>query len=102
MSDLAGGQCWYCHTALGPLDYGRADTCKNCGRDTKTCKGCVHFDATANNQCHENQAERVVDKERSNFCDYFKPSSQNRAKDLAGPSSKDAVRAAAEALFKKK
>jgi rRNA maturation protein Nop10 len=68
-----GGNCWNCGSALTVLDYGRADTCRKCGRDTKVCKGCQFYDKDAHNQCHETQAERVVDKERSNFCDYFKP-----------------------------
>jgi hypothetical protein len=39
----------------------------------------------------------VVEKERSNFCDYFKPGSPKAVGDPAA-----AARAAAEALFKKK
>lgn len=93
-----GGTCWYCGEQLGPLDYGRADTCKKCGRDTKACKGCQNYDTSANNHCHEDQAERVVDKERSNFCDYFKPKSGKGT----SSNSRDAMKAAAEALFKKK
>lgn len=97
MSDKKGGNCWNCGTELSPIDYGRNDSCPNCGRDTKTCKGCGFFNPSYNNQCKENQAERVVDKEKSNFCDYFTPS----AKKGAGTPGKDALKAAAEALFKK-
>jgi hypothetical protein len=93
-----GGNCWNCGAALTALDYGRADTCKSCGRDTKTCKGCVNFDANAQNQCRESQAERVVEKERSNFCDWFKPAGGGGS----GAASRDSMKAAAEALFKKK
>ncbi|MCM2279641.1 MAG: hypothetical protein NDJ89_16325 [Oligoflexia bacterium] len=93
-----GGNCWNCGAELTALDYGRSDTCRKCGRDTKTCKGCEHFDPMANNQCHENQAERVLEKERSNFCDYFRP----RAGSGASAASRDAMKSAAEALFKKK
>lgn len=97
MNSHQGGSCWNCGNHLTALDYGRGDTCSNCGRDTKVCKGCEFFDPTSNNQCRENQAERVVDKERSNFCDYFKPSSH---KGTEGRSATD-LKAAAEALFKK-
>jgi hypothetical protein len=93
-----GGNCWNCGAELGPLDYGRADTCKQCGRDTKTCRGCEHHDRSANNECRENQAERVLEKERSNFCDYFRP----KAGIGGGAAARDAMKAAAEALFKKK
>lgn len=98
MSDN-GGTCWNCSTPLMALDYGRADRCPKCGRDTKACKGCIHYDPSYNNSCRENQAERVVDKERSNFCDYFKPKSGGSA---AAGSSRDAMKAAADSLFKKK
>jgi len=53
----------------------------------------------ANNQCRESSADRVVDKERSNFCDWFKPGNGG-----GGPQapSRDSLKAAADALFKKK
>lgn len=92
------GTCWNCGNTLSPLDYGRGDSCQKCGRDTRTCKGCTFFDLNAHNQCHETQADRVVEKERSNFCDYFKPSSKSQN----NPVTKDSLKAAAEALFKKK
>ncbi len=94
-----GGTCWYCAVELTPLDYGRADTCRKCGRDTRTCKGCIHYDRGSNNDCRENQAERVVEKERSNFCDYFSP---KRGSADPAATARDAMKAAADALFKKK
>lgn len=94
----ASGTCWNCSSALTPLDYGRQDTCRQCGRDTKVCKNCEFYDRTAHNECHETQADRVVEKERANFCDYFKPSSRSGAQ----ATSRDAMKAAADALFKKK
>ena len=36
------------------------------------CKNCEFYDTSAYNECKESQAERVVDKEKANFCDYFK------------------------------
>jgi hypothetical protein len=33
----------------------------------------VHHDRSAYNECREPQAERVLDKERSNMCDFFRP-----------------------------
>ncbi len=99
MSHELSGNCWFCGTTLTHLDYGRGDICKKCGRDTKTCKGCIFYDASANNECRENQAERVVEKERSNFCDYFKP----RSGQGTNPNdSRAAAKAAADALFKKR
>lgn len=97
--DPEGGVCWSCGAGLTALDFGRGDTCPRCGRDTKVCRGCEHYDTGHHNECREPQAERVVDKERSNFCDYFRPK-------VSGPAnatpSRDALKAAAEALFRKK
>jgi len=100
MSDAVkiAGNCWHCGKALTALDYGRADRCPGCGRDTKTCKGCQRYEAGAHNDCRESSAERVVDKERSNFCDWFRP----RAGVGVGGKTQDAMKAAADALFKKK
>ncbi len=92
------GNCWHCGTELSPLDYGRQDICKKCGSDTRVCKNCFFHDRTAHNECHESQAERVVEKERSNFCDYFKTKTGGGS----GAPGKNALKAAAEALFKKK
>ncbi len=94
-----GGKCWNCGESLSPLDYGRGDICKKCGRDTRTCKGCKHYDRDAHNQCHETIAERVVEKERSNFCDYFEPHDNSPSSQAT---SRDAMKLAAEALFKRK
>lgn len=97
MSSPGGGNCWHCGGDLGALDYGRQDSCPKCGRDTRVCVGCVNYEQSADNSCREPQAERVVDKEKANFCDYFKPASGN-----AAAASRDSLKAAAEALFKKK
>jgi hypothetical protein len=91
-----GGNCWNCGAPLTALDYGRADTCRKCGRDTKVCKGCEFYDRDAHNECRETQADRVVEKERSNFCDYFRP---NAGKGANAGESRDAMKAAADALF---
>jgi len=64
--------CAFCGTAVHIEDkVRRADTCDQCGRDLRCCKQCKFYDPRAYNECREVSAERVVDKERSNFCDYF-------------------------------
>lgn len=99
MSSAFGkGNCWKCGAPLEGAFYGRRESCPQCGRDTHVCKNCIHYDTAYNNSCKENQADRVVEKEKANFCDYFSPSP--RAGE--GAQSKADLRAAAEALFKKK
>lgn len=50
---------------------GRKDVCPYCRSDLRCCLNCRHHDPNVYNQCHEPQADRVIDKDRSNFCDYF-------------------------------
>jgi hypothetical protein len=58
---------------------------------------CSFYDPKSYNECRESSADRVQDKEKANFCDYFKISGSNVDPDQA---KKDAL-AKAAALFKK-
>ncbi|MBF0590265.1 MAG: hypothetical protein HQL53_14185 [Magnetococcales bacterium] len=58
---------------MGAFDYGRRESCPGCGEDTRVCLNCGYYDATLYNGCRENQAERVLEKNRATSCDYFKP-----------------------------
>jgi predicted RNA-binding Zn-ribbon protein involved in translation (DUF1610 family) len=72
------------------------EVCPGCGRAQHACRNCGFYDLAYNNQCREPMAERVVDKERANFCEYFTPG-KNRAG--AKPAT---TRKALDELFKKK
>jgi len=67
--------CYSCKTTLAIIGgrVGRGDTCDKCRNDVHVCRNCLHYDSTAYNECREPMAERVVDKEKRNFCDYFSP-----------------------------
>ena len=66
--------CAACGTALAAVErVGRRDTCPRCGADLHSCRQCRFHDARVYNECHEPLAERVLDKTRSNFCEYFAP-----------------------------
>ena len=77
---------------------GLRDECA-CGADLHVCMNCTHYDAGSYNECKEPVAERVREKDRANFCDHFSPSGSSKT--ATGPQKQD-LRAAAEALFKKK
>lgn len=81
-----------------PGIVGLREECSRCGSDLHVCKTCLHYDPKVYNECKEPQAEVVREKERSNFCDYYTPA----ANVGVSGKDKDALRAAAEALFKKK
>ena len=78
---------------------GRGDECPHCGADMHVCMNCQHYDSKSYNECREPAAEVVKEKDRSNFCDHFTPRTGSAG---PGASDKDKLRAAAEALFKKK
>ena len=67
--------CWRCGAGLAkiPLPLGRRDECPECLADLHVCKMCLYFDAQVPRACKEDDAEDVKEKERANFCDYFKP-----------------------------
>jgi len=75
----------------------RSDICPACRADVRCCKMCQFYDPKSYNECRESNADRTTDKEKSNFCDYFK----------LGTSANDAEKqrlemlAKAQALFKK-
>jgi len=74
----------------------RSDTCSNCMADIRCCKMCQFYDPKSYNECRESTADRITEKEKANFCDYFKigdVSDSNKMRD-------DAL-AKAAALFKK-
>jgi len=75
----------------------RNDTCPHCGKDLRCCKQCKFYDPHSYNDCREVLAERIVDKERSNFCDYFVP----RGSLVGNVNKTKEAKRALEALFKK-
>lgn len=94
-------QCFSCQTTkqlTGGERVGFRDTCDACHADLHVCMNCAFYDAGAYNECREPQAERVLDKERTNRCDYFAPANASRG---AVASDKAKQRAALDALFKK-
>jgi hypothetical protein len=75
--------CWRCGAPLASVErIGRRDACVDCGTELHCCRGCRHHAPGVHNECREPQAEPQVDKERSNFCDYFSPASR-KAQDAA-------------------
>jgi hypothetical protein len=90
------GFCWHCGHRLSDTDYAREARCAGCQRAVHVCGNCRFYRQGVPNDCLEPIAERVVDKERPNFCDYFSP---NPAAPAAQPDA-DALRKAAENLFR--
>src|SRR5664280_2482556 len=63
--------CQKCKKEIAPDNFiGRQAQCPSCGADLHCCLNCTFYDRGSYNNCLEPQAERVLDKSRSNFCDF--------------------------------
>lgn len=65
----------------------------------KVCLNCIFYDEGAHNKCREPQAEWAKEKDRSNFCEYFRFSGRPGK---GGVSREDSARKKLDGLFKKK
>ncbi len=64
--------CWNCGRATGiEGKVTRVDQCTECMADLRCCRGCRHFDPHRRAQCKEPVEKPIVNKEKSNFCDFF-------------------------------
>src|SRR5262245_20848949 len=72
MSELV---CWKCGASLADytLPLRRLEECRKSGAELHVCKLCEWYSLAVAKHCREPIAEEVKDKERANFCDYFKP-----------------------------
>jgi hypothetical protein len=104
MGDEIRGHCWNCGLGLTKLDYGRELRCAGCDKPSHCCRNCRHYAPGRPNECREPMVDRVIEKDRSNFCDWFQPLLRSPA-----PGSEDirpaiddteSLRRAADDLFK--
>jgi len=78
--------CWKCGAALAsdlPLPLARLAECQACRAELHVCRMCEFFDPAVASQCREPVAEPVSDKQRANFCGWF------RIRSRAGVASRD-------------
>lgn len=68
-------QCWKCGSELKNLllPFSRYEECSLCKADLHVCLACRHYDPKLSDACREDRADFVLDKDKANFCDYFKP-----------------------------
>jgi len=84
--------CWRCGHPYreDTRSVPRAAECAACHADLHVCRMCEFYDTRVARSCRETVAEEVRDKERANFCGYFRIS---RAR---GPAATDATGARAQ------
>jgi len=91
-------QCYKCQKEISvePNQHiGRREECSKCLADLRCCRMCGFYDVKAYNECAEPMAPRILEKEKANFCDYYKLTNTANNKD-----NKDGLISAANALFK--
>lgn len=91
-------RCAFCQKEVAEARPGRGDVCPHCGRDLHCCFQCHFYDESAHHQCREPQADYGTEKDKSNFCDYFRFDPQIRVK----TSDKEVLKAKWESFFQKK
>ena len=91
--------CYRCGESLASLSlpFSRQDMCPSCHNHLHVCRMCVFFDPNVPRKCREDDAEDVTEKERLNFCDYYKPS--DSAFDSGRKREADTAQAQLDALF---
>ena len=66
-------KCFNCgkELSLPAGNVPRTEECPHCRSDVRVCYNCRHYDPQSYNECSEPMAERVVNKDKRNFCEYF-------------------------------
>ncbi len=93
------GVCVVCGTeVVEELPISRRAHCQKCVADIHACRQCFWYDLHAAKQCREPMAEWIAEKEKANFCDYFK---LNEKTDVVADTKSDAAKELLKTLFKK-
>jgi hypothetical protein len=92
--------CWRCGASLAALSlpFGRTEECPACRSPLHVCRMCVNWAPERPKKCREDDAEEVREKERPNFCDWYRP--RPGAFDAAAADAAAAARKKLEDLFR--
>lgn len=92
-----------CHACSKELDItlpiGIREVCVFCGSHLHCCLNCSFYKIDSYNDCREPQAERVIEKSRNNYCEYFHIGSAQRGNHKEDGKSDTKMKL--ESLFKK-
>lgn len=93
--------CWKCGNSI-QVCVSRNDVCSVCAADVHSCRNCKFFAPGQHYDCQESSSLEgsVNDKERANFCDYFKLNCSGSVNDFDSIKQKQAqAKNAFNALF---
>jgi hypothetical protein len=71
--------CAFCHKEINTSRIHIRDECPACRHDLHICLNCEFHDPQAYRQCRESIREPVQDKEKANYCDFFRVLQQGKA-----------------------
>lgn len=91
--------CWKCGEDLKsvPRPFSRFAECPACKTELHVCRMCRHYDTRYVGQCNHDFADKVLMKEKGNFCSHFKP--DPRAFRGAADPEKEKAEQALQSLF---
>lgn len=93
-------KCHFCKKEISVSEkIGFREECPECYQDLHICMNCQFYDQGSYNECKETSADRVVDKEKANFCEFFQK--QNETSNNEELSEADEAKRKLEELFKK-
>ncbi len=96
----------FCFACGSELEYDRlrgiqrSACCPKCDEDIRCCKNCTFYDPGTYNECRESQADRITEKEKANFCDFFELADRPKPNASPDSSEKDKALRKLDDLFK--
>jgi len=88
--------CFKCKNPVTSEAISFRDECAQCRSDLHVCLNCLFYDEGKANKCREPQADYVKERDRANYCEYFRFKNASREK-----SAKDEAEKLFQTLFKK-
>ena len=66
--------CWHCGVSVSeePLPLSTYAECRPCRAQLHCCRQCQHYNPRLRVDCDEPRAESHSEREKANFCDWFK------------------------------
>jgi hypothetical protein len=91
--------CYSCDKKIELIEenISRREECPHCEAALRCCKMCEFYDERSYNECREPAADRITEKEKANFCGFFKI-----GQGINRNQERENALSAAAALFKKK
>lgn len=91
--------CWACKAEKKmQTQVFRSHRCPQCDSAMLSCRNCRFYDPSASKECREPVAEPVYDKEKANFCEFFRAGENGSAAREA--QNVEAVKKKLDDLFK--